>query len=1155
MRRTFEGASTSSAMNDRHNPMHRRRPLRHQLMSGSARIGATFALLATLVALPLAVVALIGLPQRQALSDAFRTGRLDDTAVVQIGTLLFLLLWAWFAATAAGEIARVAAWRARPRPTPLQPLAASPTGWIRRLVRVAMISSSAVVGSGLLSVMGAPTVGSVGAASSSPASSSASAFTPASASASILLSNAIGTSSQASRPNSMQSNGRDTPYSIAVRLGDPLLRDRIIELNSGSTGQVGTTWKGGVFPVGMTIAVPEGSLDRQQRTWAPYIVVPGDSVYRIAARLSAGDGTRVRDLADEVIERNIGRAMNDGAIFDDPSLIRVGWQIEIPDESIALPAATTVDPPTIEPTSIASFDPTAHTVVRGESYWSVAEDHLIQGDQPSTGPQIAELTEAMIELNAPTLGYDIDSMIVPGDQLRWPPIEVQVPVVEPVTAPTVADPVVAAPVVAAPDAESVASLPVAAAPRDATVPRVSGDVAPTDSSTDAPTVAQSPPAGPTIAPLGQPAEQLVEPHSSGVDSGVQREAPITTSLGAAVLLCAGALGLVESRRRHQLRRAPAGARLHPPTDTDIATERLLRTLPTTGKALRLDLALRSAGHHLAGSGAHVLAVAMTDTGTITLLLHRPERATPASPWQSDIVDPSRWSLAATVETDELIDSARLAGQPCPALVHLGTVVGDGNTLAAGSSLFVDLEAFGLLSIDAGVDAGSAPLDNGHLAGTATTAIDIVRALAASLAASPVGETLRMVTHELDIDTHLGNLNAETAETIDAAIDCAAAALGSTPTAIGGRRTFELRARGVGGEAWEPVVVVSGASVHDEAAVMDLVDVSRGGGRGLAAVLIGPIDGAGLTLTAELDVWTVQPLGLQVIPVGLSAGHVSAVHALLDAADRPLAATADPFEPASPMAASFVETPWHLVVRVLGQVDVTDRDGRSVAFDRGKALELAAWLSMHRERPTRASARTALWDQQVRDATFANVVSDARRAMGRAVTPPTGEEWIERTLTEQLPLHVMVTSDAELLRARLDASRGLPVHEAIELLRPGVEWIADLPFAGTGYLWPDAEGITSALTLLATAAATELARHCLSIGDVDGVFWATGRGLRVLSGHEELIGLRMRAYAQRGDLAGVRSEWEVYERAIHADPWSSGEPSPKLVAIRRELLSH
>jgi hypothetical protein len=69
-----------------------------------------------------------------------------------------------------------------------------------------------------------------------------------------------------------------------------------------------------------------------------------------------------------------------------------------------------------------------------------------------------------------------------------------------------------------------------------------------------------------------------------------------------------------------------------------------------------------------------------------------------------------------------------------------------------------------------------------------------------------------------------------------------------------------------------------------------------------------------------------------------------------------------------------------------------------------------------------------------------------------------------------------------------------------------------------------------------------------------VFWATGRGLQVLPGHEELIGLRMRAYAQRGDLAGVRGEWEVYERSVNADQWSTGEPSPKLVAIRRELLS-
>jgi hypothetical protein len=112
----------------------------------------------------------------------------------------------------------------------------------------------------------------------------------------------------------------------------------------------------------------------------------------------------------------------------------------------------------------------------------------------------------------------------------------------------------------------------------------------------------------------------------------------------------------------------------------------------------------------------------------------------------------------------------------------------------------------------------------------------------------------------------------------------------------------------------------------------------------------------------------------------------------------------------------------------------------------------------------------------------------------------------------------------------------------------------MPFAGTSYLWPDAEGTTSALVLLATSAAGELAAHYLSIDDVDGVFWATGQGLRVLAGHEELIGLRMRAHACRGDLAGVRSEWESYERALNADNWSAAEPSPKLVELRRDLLA-
>ncbi len=158
------------------------------------------------------------------------------------------------------------------------------------------------------------------------------------------------------------------------------------------------------------------------------------------------------------------------------------------------------------------------------------------------------------------------------------------------------------------------------------------------------------------------------------------------------------------------------------------------------------------------------------------------------------------------------------------------------------------------------------------------------------------------------------------------------------------------------------------------------------------------------------------------------------------------------------------------------------------------------------------------------------------------------------MNEDLPLHDLVVSDTELLADRVAAARGLDAAEAIVVLRQGVALINGLPFAGTSYLWPDAEGTTSALVLLATSAAAELASHYLAIGDVDGVFWATGQGLKVLPGHEELIALRMRAHAHRGDLAGVRSEWESYERSLDADTWAAAEPSPKLVKLRRDLLS-
>jgi two-component SAPR family response regulator len=246
--------------------------------------------------------------------------------------------------------------------------------------------------------------------------------------------------------------------------------------------------------------------------------------------------------------------------------------------------------------------------------------------------------------------------------------------------------------------------------------------------------------------------------------------------------------------------------------------------------------------------------------------------------------------------------------------------------------------------------------------------------------------------------------------------------------------------------------------------------------------------------------------------------------------------------------------WKVLVRTLGPVDVQLADGTIVNFEKAKTKELLAWLTNHRARPTRSAARTALWDFNVADATFTNVVSDIRRTLNQTQLLEDFEEWIPRTFTDRLPFHSSIVSDGELLQACIARAQTLEPVAAISELHRGLELVRDLPFAGTGYLWPDAEGITSQLVLNVITAAVMAAELNLIRGDIDGVFWATSHGLKVLGAHEELFSLRMRAHGLRGDFAGVRFEFESYKRAISADSFSMTEPSKKLVDLLGELTN-
>ena len=620
------------------------------------------------------------------------------------------------------------------------------------------------------------------------------------------------------------------------------------------------------------------------------------------------------------------------------------------------------------------------------------------------------------------------------------------------------------------------------------------------------------------------------------------QAPSPIRLEHAALLAAGVLTLVGVRRRRALRAALPHARVPTPAPEIAATERRLRTIDPGERAARVDIAVRSIAHQITGTGTQVGTVRIAPDGELIARLTSDARL--EAPWICPQETGARrtWTLPASVPIEMVSDDARQAGQPCLALVTVGID-------ADGRDVLLDLEAAGITAIEATPRQGD----------------EVVRAIGSGLATSLSSEVVHLLVAELGVGLLFDHPNTRRLERCADAVDAAARTVGST--LANDRSAFDLRTRRTGGEMWEPAIVLL-AHADDAARSLPPLPAVGHGIAAVAAVDPGGFDrrgssdaagsnSAGALIRAHADGWELVAFDetIDLTPIGLSDTDVAEIAAILDDASTPIEVARPVHVDVGEMVADPLHvTPHDIVVTMMGGVSVVDRDGNGGTFQRSKTVELIAWLATHREQATRSAARTALWELDVRDATFANVVSEARRALGRLVPPPDGEEWLARTLNESLPLHARVVTDVDLIRQRVEHAQVAPPAHAIDVLRPAVEMIHGLPFAGSSYLWPDADGLTSNLVLLATTAAAELAAHALSMGDTDLVFWATGQGLKVLPGHEELIGLRMRAHARAGDLSGVRQEWESYERVITADSWSDGEPAPKLLDLRRELLT-
>jgi two-component SAPR family response regulator len=244
--------------------------------------------------------------------------------------------------------------------------------------------------------------------------------------------------------------------------------------------------------------------------------------------------------------------------------------------------------------------------------------------------------------------------------------------------------------------------------------------------------------------------------------------------------------------------------------------------------------------------------------------------------------------------------------------------------------------------------------------------------------------------------------------------------------------------------------------------------------------------------------------------------------------------------------------WRIIVRVLGAPIAETADGATIAIGKGKSLELLTWLVEHRESSTRSAARTALWSENVQDATFSNVVSDLRRSLNASAGDLENDEWIPRTFTNQLTINEKVVTDAAIIGKLLKLYIDSPNEMNRRQLEESLSFVRDLPFAGMNYAWADAEGITTSHVITTVQAAVLLGEYAISANDTETLFYVTEKGLRVLPGHEELVALRMKGHSKVGNRSAIKLEWEAYARAVEADAWAGGAPSSQLEDLAKSL---
>lgn len=232
--------------------------------------------------------------------------------------------------------------------------------------------------------------------------------------------------------------------------------------------------------------------------------------------------------------------------------------------------------------------------------------------------------------------------------------------------------------------------------------------------------------------------------------------------------------------------------------------------------------------------------------------------------------------------------------------------------------------------------------------------------------------------------------------------------------------------------------------------------------------------------------------------------------------------------------------------MLGPVDVV---GAAQPFRRARALDLVAYLALHRRGVPGDVWAAALWpDRLPAAATLHSTASAARRALGRAVD---GRDHLPHG-RGVLRLGPSVTTDWEEL-TRLAGSVAAPTGPSD--WGAGLSLVRGRPFEGLrADDWTVIEGFAAAAQDAVVQLALRLAGHRLAQGDGRGAELAARRGLLVSPYDERLYRVVLQAADLQGNPAGVEAAMTELVRLAGA-PERPGPGRPRRATLDALALVH